>query len=238
MKLVFYSGGCSQDNFELDKITLDLCKKENPRMTFIPSWSYESEYDFRNFVDQYSRHGITQFLHFPVDIPYDEILFKEAFKSDIIHLDGGNTYYFLKSLRKKGMLKLLKEFVANGGILTGLSAGAIIMTPNISTAGFPEFDRDDNDVNISNFKAMNLVKFEFFPHYRNSSRYDKDLVQHSRKINIPIYALPDGSGIIIEDHTIKFHGPAYCFFNGQKIMINSKFPLKNYSSFENDIIRI
>ena len=237
MKLVFYSGGDFEDNFELDKLTLSLCEKENPKITFIPSWSYESEYDFRHFVDQFSRHGVTQFLHFPVDIPFDETLFREAFKSDIIHLDGGNTYYFLKSLRKAGMLKLLKEFVSNGGILTGLSAGGIIMTPNISTAGFPDFDKDDNEVKISNFKSMNLVKFEFFPHYKNSSRYDKDLIIHSKKINVPIYALPDGSGIVIEDHSIKFHGPCYCFFKGQKMIINSRLPLKRYSSFENDLFQ-
>ncbi|ATH08530.1 hypothetical protein BIY24_11385 [Halobacteriovorax marinus] len=233
MKLVFYSGGDRDDNFELDQIALNLTNKARPKMAFIPSWSYESEYDFKEFVNQYSRHGVTQFLHFPIDIPYDEILLKEVLKSDIIHLDGGNTYYFLKYLRKSGMMRHLKEFVAKGGVLTGLSAGGILMTPRIETAGFPEFDRDDNDVRISNFKAMNLVRFEFFPHYKNSKRYDDDLIKYSKSLNIPLYALPDGSGIIIEDHSIKFHGPCYCFFKGQKMIINSRLPLKKYSAFEN-----
>jgi len=235
VKLVFYSGGDFEENYELDKLTLSLCDTNTPKMTFIPSCSYESEYDFKHFVDQFSRHGVSQFLHFPIDIPFDTTLLKEAFKSDVIHLDGGNTFYFLKYLRSSGMMPLLKEFVAKGGILTGLSAGGIIMTPQISTAGFPEFDRDDNDVRLHNLKGMNLVRFEFFPHYKNSKRYDRDLRAHSLTLDHPLYGLPDGSGIIIEDHSVKFHGPCYGFFKGKKMIINSRLPLKKYSSFENEV---
>jgi dipeptidase E len=236
VKLVFYGGGDEADNFELDQLCMSLSEKIRPKMTYIPSSSYESEVYFKEFVNQYAPHGVTQFIHFPIDIPYDSIIMNEAFKADIIHLAGGNTYYFLKYLRKNGLIKKLKEFVANGGILTGLSAGAIIMTPNIETAGFPDFDRDENDSNLSNLKAMNLVRFEFFPHYKSSKRYDRELINYSKSIDIPVYACPDGSGIIVEDHSIKFHGRAYCFFQGKKMMINGRLPLKKYSSFEKDTL--
>ncbi len=236
MKLAFYGGGDEEDNIELDELCLSLSENIRPKMTYIPSCSYESEMYFNEFVDQYAHHGVTQFIHFPVDIPFDSIIMNEAFKADIIHLAGGNTYYFLKHLRKNGLIKKLKEFVARGGVLTGLSAGAIIMTPNIETAGFPHFDKDENEENLSNLKGMNLVRFEFFPHYRSSPRYDKELLDHSKNIEIPLYACPDGSGIIVEDHSIKFHGRLYCFFQGKKMMINGRLPLKKYSSFEREIL--
>jgi len=236
VKLVFYGGGYAEENFELDDLCLKLSEKEFPKMTYIPSCSYESESYFQDFVDQYADHGVSQFIHFPIDIPFDNIIMNEAFKADIIHLAGGNTYYFLKYLRKTGLIKKLKEFVARGGILTGLSAGAIIMTPNIETASFPDFDKDENEENLTNLKGMNLVRFEFFPHFRSSPRYDKELLQHSKNIDIPLYACPDGSGIIVEDHSIKFHGRMYCFFQGQKMMINGRLPLKEYSTFEKEII--
>ena len=36
---------------------------------------------------------------------------EEVLKSDVIHLGGGNTYYFLKHLRKSKMLGVLKKYV-------------------------------------------------------------------------------------------------------------------------------
>lgn len=219
MNLVFYSGGEDQDNIALDKEMIRLTGKPNPSITYIPSCSYNSELEFNDFINHYRNFGLSRFIHFPVDVDYDDIIKNDAFDSDIIHLSGGNTYYFLKYLRRKKMLSELKKFVKRGGVLTGLSAGGIIMTPTIDTAGFPEFDRDDNDENLRNFKSMGLVNFEFFPHYRNSKRYDLELMKHANKINRPLYACPDGSGIVVQDKTVKFLGRCYCFYEGKKVRI-------------------
>jgi len=220
VNLVLYSGGFEKENISLDRKLLELADKENPSITYIPSCSYDSEIDFNDFIRHYRALGISRFIHFPVDIDFDETIKKEAFLSDIIHLSGGNTYYFLKHLRRKGMLKELKAFVKRGGVLTGLSAGAILMTPSICTAGFPEFDKDENEDNIKNLKAMNLVRFEFFPHYRNSKRYDSELIKHSKGLDRPIYACPDGSGIIVKEGTLAFEGKCFSFFQGKKVKIN------------------
>ncbi len=219
MKLVFYSGGHDFENKKLDENLLALVGKKDPRIAFIPSCSYLCDQDFQDFVKRYDKFNIHNLINFPIDIPFTEVLKKEVFNSDIIHLDGGNTYYFIKHLRKTKLLKELKEFIKSGGILTGLSAGAIIMTRSIDTAGFPHFDCDDNDENLTNLKGMNLVSFEFFPHYRNSKRYDEDLIIHSQKLDHPIYACPDGSGIIVQDHEIRFVGKTYCFHRGKKFSV-------------------
>lgn len=220
MKLVFYGGGDEEDNYLLDHTLIKkLNKKRKIQMTFIPSSSYMSHIDFRDFVSQYQKHNVQKFIHFPIDAHFTDVLKKEAFSSDIIHLAGGNTYYFLHSLKKAKLLKDFKKFIKNGGILTGLSAGAIIMTPEIHTAGFPPFDCDENEEDISDLKAMGLVNFEFFPHYRNSKRYDKYLLEHSLKVKRPIYASPDGSGVIIQDQEVTFSGRNYIFFQGKKITV-------------------
>ena len=67
----------------------------------------------------------------------------------------------VKSLEKTGLLKELKAWVRNGGVLTGVSAGAIIMTKNIETAAFPSFDCDENEDNVKNLAGLQLVDFEF-----------------------------------------------------------------------------
>ncbi len=219
MRLVFYGGGDDLDNKTLDSALIKLAKNKKPQITYIPSCSYDHDVDFIDFIEQYKYFGVSKFIYFPIDIPYDKVLFKEAFKSDIIHLSGGNTYYFLKYLRQNSLMVRLREFVRKGGILTGLSAGAIIMTPNIATAGFPSFDKDENEENLKNLASLGLVSFEFFPHYRNSHRYDKEIIGHSKKTSNPIYACPDGSGIIVTESTLSFIGKAFCFYKGKKIAI-------------------
>ena len=221
MNLCLYSGGEEIDNIALDKKVLSLLKTKDPSITYIPSCSYGSEFYFKDFVQHYKKMGVKRFIHFAVDVSQPEFLINEAFKSDIIHLSGGNTYYFLKYLRKGQYLKKLKEFVKRGGVLTGLSAGSIIMTPTIHTAGFPEFDKDENEENVTNLNAMGLVNFEFFPHYKNSKRYDLELLKHSKKTLSPLYACPDGSGILVEKNSLTFHGKCFMFFQGKKIRLES-----------------
>jgi dipeptidase E len=141
-------------------------------------------------------------------------------KSDAIHLGGGNTFYFLNSLRKAKLIGHLRRFAERGGLLTGLSAGAIMMTENIDLAGYPEFDRDENNVGIKNPSALNLVDFSFFPHFRNSSRYDAVFKKYSKLKIKMVYACPDGAGIVVNGDEIRFIGKTFAFGRGQKFTIN------------------
>ncbi len=220
MKLVLYSGGDEKDNVHLDKAFIELIGKKNPVVAFIPSSSYLSEQEFKTFVRHYSKFRITRFIHFPIDVPFDRILFQEVMRSDAIHMAGGNTFYFLNSLRKAKLLPELKKFVARGGVLTGLSAGAILMTENIDMAAYPEFDRDENQVNISNLSSLNLVDFLFFPHFKNSARYDKVFKSYTKLHQKVIYACPDGAGLVVNEEELRFIGRCYAFSNGHKFPIN------------------
>lgn len=216
MKLVLYSGGAEQENTFLNQRALSLTQVKSPKLTLIPSCSYDAEDDFKFFVKEFSPLGVQRFMLFCVDTPYTKTVLKEVLKSDLIFLGGGNTFYFLKHLKKEGMFEHFKTFLKRGGVLCGLSAGAIVLTPHVHTASFPHFDRDENPWDMKNLSAMRLVNFEFFPHYKNSKRYDAELLHHSKKSNLPLYAIPDGSGIIIEGEQISFFGKSHQFFQGKK----------------------
>ncbi len=220
MKIVLYSGGHEVENLHLHREAVKLTGKKKPRITYIPACSYDSERDFLDYVSSFSPLNIYQFIYLPIDRPAGNVLIREAFNNDIIFLSGGNTYYFLKHLRRNGFLPLLKKFVERGGVLSGLSAGAILMCPTIRSAGYPHFDCDENEDNIRNFRALNLLKFEFFPHYRNSSRYDNVLKEESLKVKTPIYALPDYHGMVIDGAQTTFFGRAYAFYEGKKMVIS------------------
>ena len=220
MKLVLYSGGDGRANRELDDELFGMVTGKNPLMVYIPASSYLSEVEFHHFVEQYRRFRVKRFLHFPVDVPFDKILFREMLKADVIHLGGGNTFHFLLWLRKTRMLEALRDYVHHGGILTGLSAGAIMMTQDIQTAGMPSFDRDENHDNVKNLEALTLLEFDFFPHYRNSPRYDTEFRKFSKKTKRGLYACPDGAGIVVDGSKKTFVGPCWLFEDGKKIAIN------------------
>jgi dipeptidase E len=216
MKLVLYGGGDHDETRVLDKRLISLCGHKTPKITFIPSYVYDADIDFQDFVLRFSKLGIRRFINFPIDVPFDDVLLDEALSSDVIYLDGGNTYYFLNHLRKSRMISKLKKFVAKGGVLAGLSAGAILMTPHIATAGFPPFDCDENYDKIRNLNALGLVPFEFFPHYKNSKRYNDALIAHSKQSSYHLFALADGQGIIITEKGIDIVNQATMFYQGHK----------------------
>lgn len=226
MKIVLYSGGSEEENRFLNKRALELTGSDVPKLTFIPSSSFDVEEDFRYFVEEFSKLGVQRFLHFCVDTPFTKTMLNEVLKSDLIFLGGGNTFYFLKHLKKNKMFGHFKQFLKRGGVLCGLSAGAIVLTPHVHTASFPHFDRDDNPWDMKNLSAMKLVNLEFFPHYKNSKRYDNEFIKYSKSSDLPLYACADGGGIIIEDEQISFSGKCYLFHHGKKITISNYLALK------------
>lgn len=222
MKIVLYSGGGEKENRSLNMAALKLTDADIPKLTFIPSSSYDAEEDFKFFVEEFSKLGVQRFMHFCIDTPFTKTMLQEVLKSNLIFLGGGNTFYFLKHLKKQKMFEHFKRFLKKGGVLCGLSAGGIVLTPHVHTASFPHFDRDENPWDMKNLSAMRLVNFEFFPHYKNSKRYDDELKFHSKKSNLPLYACPDGGGIIIDNDLLSFSGKIHVFFQGKK------FTLSNY----------
>ena len=95
MKLVLYSGGHDFENIQLDRHLIDLVATNYPQIAYIPSCSYLCDSDFHDFIKQYEKFNIHNIINFPIDLPYTDVLKNEVLKSDIIHLSGGNTYYFL-----------------------------------------------------------------------------------------------------------------------------------------------
>jgi len=90
------------------------------------------------------------------------------------------------------------------------------MTPSIGMAGIPRFDCDQNDVKLKNLKSLGLVPFEFSPHYNGRKKVDEELLRYSKKIEHPLYACPDGDGIIINGDKVSFIGEVYPFVKGKK----------------------
>ena len=224
--LVLYSGGQERRNALIHDDLIELSLSGTPRragrdgvrMTYVPFCSEGALPFFRRFERRYRAFGATRFECLPVDDPAlrgDRQSERTLLESDVVYLAGGNTFYFLMHLRRSGLLPVLRRFAERGGVLAGLSAGALLLTPNIALAGYPPFDRDENEVGIRNQAALNLVAFEFFPHYRQSARLRDALLRYSRRCPRPVYACRDGSGIVVEGDRFTAHGDVYLFDRGR-----------------------
>lgn len=229
--IVLYSGGQNRRNALIHESLLTLALrrpgkrvKSQIRMTYIAFTAEGAAGFFRRFERRYKAFGGTDFHCLSADD--DELsrpgaarnrAVKLLLSSDVVYLSGGNTFHYLMHLRRSGLFPALRKYADRGGVLAGLSAGAILMTPNIGLAAYPDFDRDENEVALpeSRWSALNLVDFEFFPHYRRSRRYREALQSYSERSRFPLYACSDGSGIVVEGDRFTAHGDVWLFDRGQ-----------------------
>jgi dipeptidase E len=139
-----------------------------------------------------------------VDIEF--IAIDEAFKSTAIFLSGGNSYYFLNAIKKAKIFENIKEFALNGGLLVGLSAGSMLMTPDISNSNIPTYDPCPNEVGEVNFTALSLVDFYFFPHFDGNKQYLEEVKAFAKAKRKTCYLCNDTSGIYVEDSKLTIFG--------------------------------
>jgi dipeptidase E len=118
---------------------------------------------------------------------------------NVIHVEGGNTFYLLNATRKTGFDKILKEFLQKGVVYIGTSAGASIMGPSIEFSSYlPENTRNED------LKSLGVVPFLIKAHYKDEKieEYKKLLPT----LKYPVRFLRDGQGILIEDEKYTFIG--------------------------------
>lgn len=121
-----------------------------------------------------------------------------------IYIGGGNTYRLLKKLRTSGVDRLLREFVSEGGLLYGGSAGAIICGETIETTP------DENHFGMTDTSALEfLPNVDVWCHYGSSDA----VRQHAMTTDQAILALPERSGVSITatHFEVVGHEPVYVF---------------------------
>ena len=89
---------------------------------------------------------------------------------DLIYVSGGNTFGTLDKLRKCGFDKEIIEYVKNGVIYIGGSAGAHIATKNIEHV----LKYDDNNTGLSDYNGLGLFDGVLICHYDYHRKNDLD----------------------------------------------------------------
>ena len=118
-----------------------------------------------------------------------------------IAVGGGNTFMLLYTLYKLNLIEPIKEAVANGAKYFGWSAGANIAGKTMMTT---------NDMPIimpKSFDSLNIFPYQINPHFisgklvghngeSREERLEEFLIANPKDT---IYALPEGTALLIED---------------------------------------
>ncbi len=119
---------------------------------------------------------------------------------DVVFLAGGNPFHLLDQIRKTNADSILRELLAKGKVLSGSSAGSIVLGETIAL--IQEFDPQLNDgIGLTDLSGVGLTSVNLCPHHsRYATRYEKfeeRICMLERARNIQITRLEDGEAICV-----------------------------------------
>jgi len=114
---------------------------------------------------------------------------------DIIIVEWGNTFYLLKTVRKSGFEKVIKELIKKWIVYVGSSAGSYIMCPSIVMATWSKQGFDE--CWIIDYTGINLVPFLIKAHYKPNMKEELD--QISKNTDYPIKIINDKQALLVKD---------------------------------------
>lgn len=220
MKVFLCGGGAGIQTIEANKRLNEVINHSKPCL-YIPLAMGQEMYDscYEWIVGELKN----------VDIPNiemvrsaDELSTKNLNEYSVIFIGGGNTFKLLNDLKVCGAFEKIEEYLNNGGVVFGGSAGAIIFGKDLEACRLD----DTNEVNLSNTDGFDVLNgISILCHYTNRT-VEKDeqskhfLLELSKRRKA--VALPEEVTLFVNDDCIEVIGDrAYYYFeNGVMIEKN------------------
>lgn len=194
-KLFLSGGGDAKDSFLLDQKFVESLKKK--RVIYIPVGLERTLVEYEEclewLTDTLSMHT-KEFIDITMWVDLRGINKRDLENIDAIYIGGAKEASSLADkIYQAEFATLLKEFLKNGGLLYGGSAGAVIMGKC-----FSNFFDNKAKKNTRCRQGLSLVKDNsVYCHYQGGTR-EAELFLFAKKYNTPIISLPENSGLIIE----------------------------------------
>lgn len=204
-KLFFYSDQVKESpgNVRMDELLFAGIEPKNIKIGYIPSTEDKEKKYFHTKVQYYLEYGIQYFMFFDLYSEFDPLKIKELLSCDILYLSAGNPIEFREAIKKRKMDKVLRNYFEKGGIIVGVSGGAVQLGKSANL--FQLFIGDSNEDELD---TLNFVDFEFLPHYnRWNDEFKREVLSYSKTAGTTVYAGNDGDGLIVhEDGTVQMIG--------------------------------
>ncbi len=227
MRLILNGGGSGENVKE----TYELFAGEvnGGKVMYIPlAWNHgPCEVCIEWFRSEMAPFGITD-----VDLITDakQITKEKLNNVSGVFIGGGNTYKLLKYLKETPAFENLKEYIKNGGLVMGSSAGSLIFSECIDTCLKDELEikscGDENLVDLKDTKGFNMLNgYSILPHYKKLKEQYQDTKKRVDKLlkqGFKLICLPEETSLYINSNQVKIIGlkPAEIFNGQEKKIIN------------------
>ncbi|MDQ0876519.1 dipeptidase E [Paenibacillus sp. V4I3] len=111
-----------------------------------------------------------------IDIEFENA--EKLYDYDVICLSGGNPYYLLHHLKSSGADKIIKELSNKGTVLVGISAGTVVLGPDIRIVD--HFTPQFNHLGLNELTALELIQLVIFPHYGTNNKFPHEKTHETR----------------------------------------------------------
>lgn len=227
MQLILCGGGSGEQNYYANKKLNEIIDHSKP-LLYIPLAMDENKHPYDSCYE-WINEELAQVQLSRIDMvrSFEELAQKDYDNYCALFIGGGNTYKLLKGIKDSGAFEKIKEFINNGGIVIGGSAGAVIFGYDIDIIS----TMDSNDVALVDTKGFNVMNgVSIFPHYTNKkSKLSEEenfarlnnftnAIKSFSMINGDVIAIPEEDAIYINDSNIKVLGNRtfYYFKNGNQ----------------------
>jgi len=188
----------SPEGKHFDKILELTFPKElkNKVLAYMPSNGSETKQEYTDLWKSWARDHDTEFLFIDNSKVDAKEEIKKLLSANVLVITGGNTFTLLRNLKQSGLDKAIIDFSKKDNIvISGFSAGALVLTPTINICNLPNFD--ENLVGLKDLSGLNLVDYEVFPHY--SVELKKVLVNYRKTTNNVVKEITNNDYILIEN---------------------------------------
>lgn len=166
---------------------------ENKVFSYMPSDGSSIKQQYLDEWKGYARENNAKFQYID-NSTNDPKETEKLLNSNILTITGGNTFKLLHNLRKSGLDEAIKKFVKKDEfVLSGFSAGALVLTPTIEVCKLPNYDT--NEVGLEDLTGLELVNFEVFPHY--SEEYKEVFEKYKNTAKYDVKEITDDDFIVL-----------------------------------------
>lgn len=226
MKLILCGGGSGKQNYYANKKLNEIIDHNKP-LLYVPLAMDESDHPYDSCYE-WINEELAQVQLSGIDMvrSFEELVQKNYDNYCALFIGGGNTYKLLKGIKDSGAFEKIKEFINNGGIVIGGSAGAVIFGCDIDIIS----TMDPNDVALIDTKGFNVMNgVSIFPHYTNTkSKLSEEenlarlnnftnAIKHFSMTNGDVIAIPEEDAIFVNNGELEILGnrPFFLFKNGE-----------------------
>lgn len=194
-------GNTNYETKEIDQEIVKLTKKENPNFLFIGLASSYSDSYYDTIKKIYRNLGCNcTYLKKKNIINNPSIVKNKLSDADIIYIGGGDTLKLKETILEYKIDLLLKEAYNRGCVISGISAGAILLT----NEGFSDsFILRKESENHQFIKGLNFINISFCPHYHENIKKTKELQKEIKSTKKEVYSLENGTALKIIDDKIE-----------------------------------